>query len=145
MAHNSKVHNKVTAIISIMILVVLLNQFNWFENSNDVSNLILSYISVSSTMQMQNCDNIDIVVSVDNVNNTLQHDEHVIITGAAGFIGSHVASICAKTLNMNVIIIDDLSGGFLSNIPDDKNVIFEQGSLLNTSFVDNIFKKYKKK
>lgn len=34
----------------------------------------------------------------------------VLVTGAAGFIGSHVAVYCATELNLTVIGIDDLSG-----------------------------------
>ena len=37
------------------------------------------------------------------------------VTGAAGFIGSHVAEHC-HNMGMRVIAIDDLSGGFLANV-----------------------------
>ena len=39
----------------------------------------------------------------------------VVITGGAGFIGSHVADILAAH-NNNIIIIDDLSTGKIENI-----------------------------
>ena len=41
----------------------------------------------------------------------------VLVTGSAGFIGSHVAEHCGK-LRMRVIGLDDLSGGFAENVPD---------------------------
>jgi len=40
----------------------------------------------------------------------------VLVTGAAGFIGSHVARHCLN-LGMEVVAVDDLSGGFLENVP----------------------------
>jgi UDP-glucose 4-epimerase len=40
----------------------------------------------------------------------------VLVTGAAGFIGSHVADRCLAH-GMQVVAVDDLSGGFLENVP----------------------------
>ena len=40
-----------------------------------------------------------------------------LITGAAGFIGSHVAKDCAH-LGFEVVAVDDLSGGFRKNLPE---------------------------
>lgn len=39
-----------------------------------------------------------------------------LVTGAAGFIGSHVARHCLN-LGMDVVALDDLSGGFIENVP----------------------------
>jgi UDP-glucose 4-epimerase len=39
-----------------------------------------------------------------------------IVTGGAGFIGSHVAKILVER-GHEVLVIDDLSGGFLENVP----------------------------
>ena len=39
-----------------------------------------------------------------------------LVTGAAGFIGSHVADHCLA-LGMDVVATDDLSGGFRENVP----------------------------
>ncbi len=40
----------------------------------------------------------------------------VVVTGAAGFIGSHVAEVLAAE-NHDVLALDDLSGGFEENVP----------------------------
>ena len=42
----------------------------------------------------------------------------VLVTGAAGLIGSHVADACLK-LEMDVVATDDLSGGFRDNVPSE--------------------------
>jgi len=39
-----------------------------------------------------------------------------LVTGAAGFIGSHVVRHCLA-LGMDVVALDDLSGGFIENVP----------------------------
>lgn len=61
----------------------------------------------------------------------------VLITGIAGFLGSHVAKHCIAQ-GYNVIGIDDLSGGFKENIPEEVN--FFEGSILNEELIDTIFK-----
>jgi UDP-glucose 4-epimerase len=50
---------------------------------------------------------------------------NAVVTGGAGFIGSHVAAELIASGN-EVLIVDDLSGGFLSNIPAGAR--FEQRS-----------------
>jgi len=65
--------------------------------------------------------------------------ENILVTGAAGFIGSHVADHLIK-MGYNVVALDDLSGGFIKNVnPDAK---FIEGNILDSSLVKNIFKKY---
>lgn len=49
-----------------------------------------------------------------------------IVTGGAGFIGSHVAGFLLQ-LGHEVLIIDDLSGGFESNLP--KKALFVKASV----------------
>jgi UDP-glucose 4-epimerase len=65
-----------------------------------------------------------------------------IVTGAAGFIGSHVAEHC-HSLGMKVIAVDDLSGGFTANVPQLLNLVFEKGDIKDADFLHGIFEKYK--
>lgn len=57
----------------------------------------------------------------------------VLITGAAGFIGSHLAErLCSKEIK--VIGLDDLSGGLLANLSsleENNNFKFIEGDMLN--------------
>jgi UDP-glucose 4-epimerase len=60
-----------------------------------------------------------------------------LVTGAAGFIGSHVADHCL-TLGMSVVATDDLSGGFAENVPPDADWV--QGDLRDSRFVSSLWK-----
>jgi len=59
-----------------------------------------------------------------------------LVTGAAGFIGSHVARHCLES-GHDVVAVDDLSGGFLANVPQGAD--FREGSVTAASFVDALF------
>ena len=63
-----------------------------------------------------------------------------LVSGGAGFIGSHVAEECVK-LGHKVIVLDDLSGGFEENIPDGAE--FVKGSILDLTLIDKLFKQNK--
>lgn len=60
----------------------------------------------------------------------------ILVTGAAGFIGSHVVDHCL-TLGMKVIATDDLSGGFLENVPSAATWI--RGDLKDRAFVSKLW------
>ena len=45
-----------------------------------------------------------------------------IVTGGAGFIGSHIAEHLVN-MGHDVVVLDDLSGGFERNIPKDAKFI----------------------
>lgn len=62
-----------------------------------------------------------------------------LVTGAAGFLGSHVAQHCVN-LGMRVIGVDDLSGGFKANVP--AGVEFHQGSVCDKQFVKALFSRH---
>lgn len=62
-----------------------------------------------------------------------------LVTGGAGFIGSHVADRLAEQ-GHRVVVLDDLSGGFKKNV--DLRCVFIKGSINDTKLLDTIFKKY---
>lgn len=59
----------------------------------------------------------------------------VLVTGGAGFIGSHVAERLAA--DHDVVVLDDLSGGLAENVP--KGVRFIKGSIVDAECVNKIF------
>lgn len=63
-----------------------------------------------------------------------------LVTGAAGFIGSHVAEHLLSA-GTEVIGLDDLSGGFTDNVP--KGTVFYAGSVLDKALLTRIFAEHK--
>lgn len=63
-----------------------------------------------------------------------------LVTGGAGFIGSHVADRLLD-LGHEVVVLDDTSGGFSDNVP--KEAIFVQGSILDEDAIERLFDKYR--
>src|SRR5688500_932075 len=63
-----------------------------------------------------------------------------LITGGAGFIGSHVAKHCLS-LGQEVVVLDDLSGGFEDHIPAGAS--FVNGSVTDEALVRSLFQKYR--
>ena len=59
-----------------------------------------------------------------------------LVTGGAGFIGSHVAEELVKR-GFDVVVLDDLSGGFADNIVEGAQFI--QGSINDVELVNNLF------
>jgi UDP-glucose 4-epimerase len=62
-----------------------------------------------------------------------------LITGGAGFIGSHVAKHCLQ-LGHEVIALDDLSGGFEDHVPG--GVQFIKGSVTDEKFISKLFSEH---
>lgn len=60
----------------------------------------------------------------------------VLVTGGAGFIGSHVADALVGR-GHDVTVLDDLSGGYRDNVPAD--AAFVQGSVTDPALVDDLF------
>jgi len=66
---------------------------------------------------------------------------NILVTGGAGFIGSHLAEELAK--ENDVFIIDNISTGRLENIKnlmERSNVKFIKGNIAEPAFLNNIFK-----
>lgn len=64
----------------------------------------------------------------------------VLITGGAGYIGSHIVKLLLEK-NYELIVIDNLSRGHKEAIPSD--VVFEEVDLLDYQKLNQIIKKYK--
>lgn len=60
-----------------------------------------------------------------------------LVTGAAGFIGSHVADACLE-LGMEVVATDDLSGGFRENVPAAAEWV--EGDLREAAFASSLWR-----
>ena len=64
----------------------------------------------------------------------------ILVTGAAGFIGSHVCRQLVE-LQHRVVALDDLSGGFIENIPT--GAIFVNGSVTDSTMVSRLFAEHR--
>jgi len=64
----------------------------------------------------------------------------ILVTGGAGFIGSHITDSLTN-LGYEVVVLDDLSGGFRENV--NKKAIFVKGSTSDFQLVKELFEKYK--
>jgi len=60
----------------------------------------------------------------------------ILVTGGAGFMGSHVAEELVRR-GHQVTVFDDLSGGFVDNVVESANFI--QGSISDVSLVNELF------
>jgi len=63
-----------------------------------------------------------------------------LVTGGAGFIGSHVAEHLLR-MGHRVVVLDDLSGGYRDNVPEE--AVFVQGSILDHALMDSLFGEHK--
>src|SRR6202051_2259439 len=62
-----------------------------------------------------------------------------LVTGGAGFMGSHVAEHLLR-LGHEVVVLDDLSGGFVENVPD--GAVFVKSSILDEEIVERLFSQH---
>jgi UDP-glucose 4-epimerase len=63
----------------------------------------------------------------------------VLITGAAGSIGTNLTKTIAELDAKLVVAVDDLSASYLWNIPSHHNVLFVQGSIVDEVILKRVF------
>jgi UDP-glucose 4-epimerase len=63
----------------------------------------------------------------------------VLVTGGAGFIGSHVARHLVDA-GQDVVVLDDLSGGYEENVPAGATLV--AGSVVDPELVEELFREH---
>ncbi len=63
----------------------------------------------------------------------------VVVTGGAGFIGSHIVEYWSGE-NADISVLDNLRSGYRQNLDGFKNVNFIEGSINNKSLVDEVLR-----
>lgn len=70
----------------------------------------------------------------------MEKTQNILVTGAAGFIGSHIADELLRA-GHKVVVLDDLSGGFEINVPN--GATFVNGSINDTALIEKLFTEHK--
>ena len=66
---------------------------------------------------------------------------HYLVTGGAGFIGSHIAEALLKRGDQPVIL-DNMYSGRTENLDANPNAVFIEGSIMDTDLLDKICTEY---
>ena len=64
----------------------------------------------------------------------------VLVTGGAGFIGSHIVNDLLEA-GEKVVALDDLSGGFRENV--NPRATFVEGSITDAALIERLFREYR--
>ena len=70
----------------------------------------------------------------------------VLVTGGAGFMGSHVVEALLRNSDLagaRIIVLDDLSGGVAENVPQDPRTELVVGSVTDAALVDALFSEHR--
>ena len=68
------------------------------------------------------------------------NQKRALVTGAAGFIGSHIVDELLMR-GQDVVALDDLSGGFRDNV--NQKALFAEGSVTDVTLVNRLFEQHK--
>ena len=63
----------------------------------------------------------------------------VLLTGGAGFIGSHVLQLAAKCSDLKIVVLDNLSGGRREHVPDCQEIRLQVGDIRDKKLIDELF------
>lgn len=63
-----------------------------------------------------------------------------LVTGGAGFLGSHVADRLLE-MGLKVVALDDFSGGYRRNVPEGAELC--EGSIVDQALVEDIFRRHR--
>ena len=75
----------------------------------------------------------------------MESQNSILVTGGAGFLGSHLTRhllLDARYQGLQIVVLDDLSGGFVENVPDSPLIQFVTGSVTDHELVEGLFRKY---
>ena len=71
----------------------------------------------------------------------MTHQTRALVTGGAGFIGSHLADFLVDDMGFDVVVLDDLSGGSRDNI--HPKAAFVEGSIVDAPLVNRLFEQHR--
>lgn len=66
--------------------------------------------------------------------------KNILVTGGAGAIGGNLVKKLLDLGVKKIIIIDDLSSGYISNIPRNEKIIFIRGDIVQDAILKKAFK-----
>ena len=72
----------------------------------------------------------------------MESQNSVLVTGGAGFLGSHLTRSLLEDSRfdgLRIVVLDDLSGGFVENVPSSEQIRFVLGSVTDHTLVDQLF------